>query len=368
MTLFILSFVAGLLTVLAPCVLPLLPVIVGGSLDGTGGQSKKRAFTVITSLAVSLIAFTFLLKVSTVFITIPEVTWKYLSGGIIIGFGILWIFPSIMEKLSFMGSLGQKSNALLGKGLQKKSIWGDVIVGAALGPVFATCSPTYFLVLATVLPVSVALGFTYILVYTIGLCLALLGIVAIGQKIMGKLGVAADPHGKFKKILGLVFILVGLGIISGYDKKLELAIYSVGFFDTTKVEQNLIKTYTQPPAVQNTSVYPTDTQIQETANATPSQSTETNSSSLAVPLKTTVGQVAPGNPPKPKTAYLSVAAKERLYKRAPEITGAAGYINTNELPVLLSQYKGKSVVLIDFWTYSCINCQRTIPYLTQWHG
>ena len=84
---------------------------------------------------------------------------------------------------------------LLGKGNQKKSLWGDIIMGAALGPVFSTCSPTYFIVLATVLPARPVVGMIYLLAYAVGLCSALFVIAFVGQKIMAKLDVAADPRG-----------------------------------------------------------------------------------------------------------------------------------------------------------------------------
>jgi thiol-disulfide isomerase/thioredoxin len=53
------------------------------------------------------------------------------------------------------------------------------------------------------------------------------------------------------------------------------------------------------------------------------------------------------------------------YKLAPELTGISGYLNTNDVEVKISDFEGK-VVLIDFWTYTCINCIRTLPYLTAW--
>ncbi|GIU70690.1 MAG: hypothetical protein KatS3mg003_0169 [Candidatus Nitrosocaldaceae archaeon] len=54
-----------------------------------------------------------------------------------------------------------------------------------------------------------------------------------------------------------------------------------------------------------------------------------------------------------------------IYKKAPEISGISGYINTDK-PLTLADLKDK-VVLVDFWTYTCINCIRTIPYLNAWH-
>lgn len=58
------------------------------------------------------------------------------------------------------------------------------------------------------------------------------------------------------------------------------------------------------------------------------------------------------------------AEKQSTYEKAPELAGISGWINTE--PFSLAQLRGK-VVLVDFWTYSCINCIRTLPYLKSWH-
>lgn len=59
-----------------------------------------------------------------------------------------------------------------------------------------------------------------------------------------------------------------------------------------------------------------------------------------------------------------LSEKEETYERAKEIVNPNGFINTE--PLTLSELIGKQVILVDFWTYSCINCQRTLPYLTAW--
>ncbi len=76
-TIILISFFSGILTVLAPCVLPLLPVILGGSL---AGQSKKRPYVIIASLILSLLLFTLLLKASTVLIDVDPIVWDYVAG------------------------------------------------------------------------------------------------------------------------------------------------------------------------------------------------------------------------------------------------------------------------------------------------
>ena len=59
-----------------------------------------------------------------------------------------------------------------------------------------------------------------------------------------------------------------------------------------------------------------------------------------------------------------VTLKEQKYEKAKELAGISGYLNTDAFK--LSELIGKKVVLIDFWTYTCINCQRTLPYITAW--
>jgi cytochrome c biogenesis protein CcdA/thiol-disulfide isomerase/thioredoxin len=356
MSLLIIAFIAGILTVLAPCILPLLPVVVGGSLDNKGGGvSLKRAFVVIVSLSLSLIVFTLLLKVSTLFINIPPDTWKWVSGSIIIFFGLISIFPKLWESLPFVARWSQESNMALGKGYQKKNVWGDIIIGASLGPVFSTCSPTYFVILATVLPVSFALGLVYLAAYVVGLSLSLLAIAFVGQKLMGKLGVVADPHGKFKRGLGVLFLLVGIAILTGYDKQLQLNILNSGFYDVTQVEQKLLEQNDMQVAPITQPLGPSEDMPVDVGSA---------SSTSMVP-GSSLGETATK---KPAVRYLSETEKAVLYKKTAELTGIDGYINTNGQPIKIADYKGKAVVLIDIWTYSCINCQRTLPYVTSWYG
>lgn len=237
MTLLIISFVAGVLTVLAPCILPLLPVVIGSS---ASGRSKWTPYIVVGSLALSIIIFTFLLKVSTAFITIPQQFWTYLAGAIIAIFGLTLVFPKLWSKVPGVSKVSKDSNKLVGTGYKKKSFWGDVLIGAALGPIFSTCSPTYFVILASVLPASFLLGTTYLLAYVIGLSLILLLIGILGEKFSSKLNKFADSDGWFKKTLGILFIILGIAIALGFDKQIEIFLLESGLFDVTKIEQQLL--------------------------------------------------------------------------------------------------------------------------------
>lgn len=237
MTLLLLSFFAGVLTVLAPCILPLLPVIIG---SGAGARSKATPYIVIASLSASILLFTFILKVSTAFIAIPQSFWAYFSGGILIIIGLIFAFPKIWESLPFISKLSIGSNALIGSGYTKKSLWGDVVIGAALGPVFSSCSPTYFLILASVLPASFLLGTVYLVAYIVGLAFVLLLISLLGQRFTTQIAWAADPYGWFKRTLGVLFLLVGLSIATGFDKTVETKILDSGF-NTIHFENKLLE-------------------------------------------------------------------------------------------------------------------------------
>ncbi len=299
------AFFAGALTALAPCVLPLLPVIIGGSVSGNV-QDKKRPFIIAASLAISLLLFTVLLKATTLFIDVPPSVFVYISGAILVILGIVFLFPSIYERFILAFNLQAKSQQLLGKAGGKKGLIGPIITGAALGPVFSSCSPVYAYILATVLPVNFGLAMVYIIAYILGLSIMLLLIGFIGQKFVRRLRFAANPKGWFNRTIAILFIIVGVFILTGFDKKFQTYISEHTPFDFDGLSSQLL----------------------------PDSNKETQDGVLNV---------------KPYSA--------------PEFTGLTNW--TNSKPLTKSDLKGK-VVLIDFWTYSCINCIRTQPYLKAW--
>jgi len=239
MPLFILSYLAGLLTVLAPCVLPLLPIIVGTSLTG---KNKFKPYFVIAGLVISITLFTLLLKASTALLAIDPIIWKILSGSILILFGIVYIFPQAWDFISLKLNLSGNSDKLLEKAGEKQGWLGDMLVGGSLGPVFASCSPTYAVIVATVLPVNFLIGTVYIIIYALGLATVMLAIALLGRKLVNKLNILADPKGWFKKSLGIVFILVGIAVITGFDKYIETSIIESGAIDwLLNIENDLLK-------------------------------------------------------------------------------------------------------------------------------
>ncbi len=302
MTLLIVSFIAGILTILAPCILPVLPIVLGRSVEG---GNKYKPLIISGSLAISVVVFTLLLKASTAFIDIPPKTWSYISGGIIIFFGFITLFPGVWGKFSSLFKFSLKSNQVLGKSAQREGVVGDILVGASLGPVFSSCSPTYFLIIATVLPQNYAIGTLYIFVYALGLSLMLLLIGYIGQRFAKRLTSFADPKGWFKRVLGILFLIVGIAIVTGFDKKVETRLLDVGFIDVTKIEQRLLQE-------------PMDEMENNGIDMNSEQQTRMN--------------------------------KEQFYPTYTEVVNPSGFINVDDITI--GELIGKKVVLVDFWTYS----------------
>lgn len=242
MLFFGISVLAGVLTILAPCILPLLPVVIGAS-EGNERRVSRRAIVVIASLILSVIAFTLLLKATTLFITLPQMFWSVLSGSILILVGAATLFPSVWARVPFVRTASMLGNKAVATGHQKKSNAGDVLIGLALGPVFTTCSPTYLFIIATVLPATLSTGLVYLLGFALGLSLALLSVAYFGQRLVSGLVARTHATERLKQIFGVVIILVGISILTGLDKKIETFILDSGYGATIDFENMLIERF-----------------------------------------------------------------------------------------------------------------------------
>ncbi len=239
---FLVSVFAGFLTVLAPCILPLLPIIIGTT-DGGGRKISKRSLRVIGALSVSVIVFTLLLKATTLLISIPQSFWQHFSGAVIVFMGLVIIFPDLWTRIPLVSKLSISSNKAVGVGFQKKSTAGDVLIGAALGPVFTTCSPTYLFIIATILPASFVIGFVYLLGFVIGLAFALLLIAYFGERLTRVVGERMGTAEGIKKAFGVLILIVGLAIFTGYDKEIETKILDSGYGATIDFESRFIEQF-----------------------------------------------------------------------------------------------------------------------------
>ena len=214
------SLIGGMLTVLAPCIIPVLPILLGGS---SGANGRRKAYIITGALTVSVVVFTLLIRISANTLNLSQGTLNTVSGSILIAFGLFTIFPEIWDWISLKLKLSTSSNKLMGRFTQGEGFISNALLGASLGPVFTSCSPTYAAAIALVLQgdITTAVATTYIVVYALGLAAMLLIIALAGHRAVSKLGWATDPHGWFKRIIGFLFLLVGIAIITGFDKTIE---------------------------------------------------------------------------------------------------------------------------------------------------
>jgi thiol-disulfide isomerase/thioredoxin len=108
---------------------------------------------------------------------------------------------------------------------------------------------------------------------------------------------------------------------------------------------------------------PVTTVLQTIENASTTDAASSNASTTSSSTADTSGTAAAKSFLASRASTIATESKE--YQAAPEIADPSGFINT--APFKLSDFVGKDVVLVDFWTYSCINCVRTIPYLNAWY-
>lgn len=224
----ILSFFAGVLTIAAPCVLPMLPVILGTAVTE---KDKWKPYIIILSLTVSVVMFSILLKIPTVLFAVDPLIWKILSGGILIALGIVYIFPTLWDAISLKLQLANRSDNHLHAAQKKKGLTSSILIGAALGPVFTSCSPTYALIVATILPASFFEGLLYITAYALGLGLTFLLIALLGRRFLKRLTILSNPSGWVRRALGVLLVVVGVAVIFGIDKQIETSLVNAGVAD-----------------------------------------------------------------------------------------------------------------------------------------
>lgn len=238
MWLYLISFFSWILTILAPCVLPLLPVIVWSSIQQ---GKKKRILTIVWAFMLSVIVFTWIIKASTVALWLSADFRKLFSGGLLLVLWVFMLFPQIRQKITVLLKLN-KAKTLQQSAAQKTWSIKDILLWVSLWPVFTSCSPTYGLILSVVLPASLTQAMIHITLYALGLWLLLFVIGRGWSALVRKVKRAAKPDGRFAKIIAWLVILTWLAIIMWRDKKVETFIVEQWLFiDTIEFEEKLLE-------------------------------------------------------------------------------------------------------------------------------
>ncbi len=299
------SFLAGIITILSPCILPILPIVLSAS--STSVKSKKRPVGIILGFIFSFTFFTLFLSSLVHATNLPVNFLRNFSIIIVFLMGLSLLssrFQLLVEKL--FSVLANKIPKFDNGG---SGLWSGILVGLSLGLLWTPCvGPILASVIALAITGQVTLGTTLItLAYASGTALPLFAILLGGRSLLTKVPWLLSNSAKIQKVFGLITIVLALGLFLNWDR---------GF-------QNYILTK-----------FPN-----YGANLTSFE----------------------GN------AIYPQKLPER--GRAPQIIPGGQWFNlpAGSKPPEISDLKGK-VVLVDFWTYTCINCIRTLPYLKGWYG
>lgn len=324
MTLLVLfAFLAGVVTVLSPCILPILPLILSSSLGGEN-VGKARPLGVVVGFVASFTLFTLFLSALVSALGISADALRLFAVVVIGAFGVSLLVPQFQVLLERMFS---RLTGLAPRASQKKGFGSGFVIGLSLGLLWTPCvGPILASVISLALTGSVTLSAFFItFAYTLGTAIPMLLIMWGGRELLNRVPWLLRNTGNIQKGFGILMILVAMAIFTNLDRAFQTYIintfpqYGVGltrFDDRASIHEAL-----------------------DRLQAAPSSSESAETGKLMFDL-------LPKGP------------------KAPELIPGGVWINSQ--PLSLEALRGK-VVVIDFWTYSCINCQRTLPYLKRWY-
>ena len=312
------AFLGGLITGLSPCIVPVLPVVVAG---GSAGTSKARPYVIIAGLVVSF-SLTELVG-STVLsaLGLPQdfLLWLGISLLLLLAVGLM---------IPFVGTWIERPFTRLG-GSRYADSGGGFVLGLSLGMVFVPCAgPVLTAISAAAANHRItASSFFVTLFYAVGASLPLLIFAVIAQRATTGWSRLRTKLPVIRRVAGAVLLVTTLVIAFGLLDPLQRAV--PGY---TSALENHIE----------------------------------GSNSVAKQLRAIDGEHA--NKFAKKAAATAKMATLPKLGLAPNFTGIVSWLNTpDDKPLSLTELKGK-VVLVDFWTYSCINCQRSLPHVEGWYN
>ena len=315
------AVVAGAGTALTPCVLPVLPGLLASA--GTGG--RRRPLGVIAGLTVThtiaIVALASLIDG----VGLPNGVVRTLAVVVLLAFGLSLLVPAVAARieapLTRLARFGPR-----GRG---DGFWSGLVVGGGLGFVYAPCAGP---ILAAVVSVSATQGASAELVavalgYAAGSAVVLLLIAYGGRRLIERLrGAGRGPM--VQRTLGAIMVATAVAVAADLDVRFQTALAD----ELPAFATNPTRGLERSGAVED--------RLAELRGRSRFAEAEASEPSAGLPV----------------------------LGKAPDFVGNSHWFNTPaNAPLDLDGLRGK-VVLIDFWTYTCINCIRTLPYLRAWDG
>jgi cytochrome c biogenesis protein CcdA/thiol-disulfide isomerase/thioredoxin len=307
------AFLAGAATAISPCVLPVLPALLAASAAG----GRRRPLGIVIGLSVTFTLVIVGLAEVVDGVGLGDGVTRYVAIGVLAAAGFVLLVPAVGDRLeaplSRLARFGPQSGG--------DGFWSGIGVGAALGFLYTPCAGP---ILAAVISVGAATGETVVIgaAYAVGSGLVLLVLTLVGRRLLAPLR-RGNRLGTLQRVTGAVLVVTAVAMVFQFDIRFQESIADDfgGLTLTGRLEQS--------DAVQQR-------------------------------LKDLQGAPTFAAHPGAEPSSLPILGD------APEFVGNQRWFNTpGDAPLTMAGLRGK-VVLIDFWTYTCINCIRTLPYVTAW--
>ena len=315
------AFVAGAATAVSPCVLPVLPVALSAGV--TGG--RRRPLGVVIGLALSFTFATVALVYVIDALGLPDDLVRNAAIVVLLVFGLSLLIPPLGARVE--AAIGRLVPARARRPANSGEGFGSgLVLGASLGLVYAPCAGP---ILAGVITVSAAQSFTagrlaVALAYGIGTAVVLYALMVGGRRLIRPL---SGQSARLQLATGAVMVLVALLMLGDYDLRFQTAI------------ANDLPAFLVNPSKE----------LEESGAA-----------------KTRLANLRGDRRPDRRARPHATGAALPVLGNAPDFAGTQRWFNTaGGRALTLDKLRGHPV-LVDFWTYTCINCIRTLPYLKAW--
>jgi len=288
----ILGFFEGFALIISPCILPVLPIILAGSLAG----SRKRPLGIIAGFTLFFALAAYFSRQLVYYLGIDLNTIRHIAYALLLILGLIMISSWLTERFNRITQvLARTGTSLLSGTNSQGGFFSGFVIGGLVALVWTPCAGPILaaVIVQTVMQKTNITSFFTLLAFGLGAVVPMFIIALYGIKIMNCFNFFKQRTLLLRKILGMIIIA---------------SVAYMMYFDGTLISPSTAQT-----------------QI--------------------------------------KTATVLENGLWHTYP-APKIAGIEAWINSS--PLQISNLKGK-VVLVDFWTYSCINCVRTLPYLKDWY-
>jgi len=307
------GFLAGIITAISPCVLPVLPILLAGSASG----GRRRPFAIVAGLTISFAVFTLFAAWILDKLGLPRDLLRNIAIALLFILAASLIVPRL-------GTLLERPFYRFSRLRSNRDLGGGFLLGASLGLVFVPCAGPV-LGAITVSAASLEFGLRTLaltVAYSLGVAVPMLLIATSGQRAAERTKAFRVHARELRTALGVVIAVGALAIVFHIDTKAQTALNDYTGWFQSKVERS----------------------------ATASRELD---------------KVVRSDPKGASRAAESASLDD--FGPAPNFVGISRWFNTPEDRSLsISGLRGK-VVLVDFWTYTCINCLRTLPHVIGWY-